>query len=165
MSNPSNRSPGNQALRRGRASIPNHIYLVTTVAHERNRIFEDFDAACLASKTLTTPELWPDGKLLAWVLMPDHLHLLVELGDNEPLSRVIQRVKSVTASALHRHSGLPSSIWQRAYHERALRQSDDIRTAARYVIANPLRAGLVTAIGAYPFWGAIWMNPDNPDPL
>jgi len=149
---------GNQALRSGRASLPNHTYLITAVVHERHRLFEDFDTACLMSKTLNASKLWPDAKLLAWVLMPDHLHLLVELGETEPLSRVVQRVKSVTATALRRHLASPPRIWQSAYHERALRQSDDVRTAARYLVANPLRAGLVTQIGAYPFWNAVWLT-------
>jgi putative transposase len=150
---------GNQALRRGRTSLPNHLYLVTTVTHERVRIFGDFDAGCLASKALTSAKLWPDAKLLAWVLMPDHMHLLVELGERESLSLVMQRVKSVTASALRRHLSLPTPVWQAAFHERALRRDEDIKSAARYLVANPLRAGLAISMGAYPFWYAVWLAP------
>jgi REP element-mobilizing transposase RayT len=90
--------------------------------------------------------------------MPDHLHLLVELGDKEPLSRVMQRLKSVVSTALQRTLG-KQEIWQSGYHDHALRQVESIRDASRYILANPIRAGLVDDVGQYPFWDAIWLEP------
>ncbi|GGY09626.1 hypothetical protein GCM10007160_41190 [Litchfieldella qijiaojingensis] len=49
------------------------------------------------------------------------------------------------------------SIWQRGYHDRAIRDEEDIRAVARYIVANPLRAGLVNDIGQYPLWDAKWL--------
>ncbi|MBB4592801.1 hypothetical protein FHR61_000481 [Xanthomonas arboricola] len=43
------------------------------------------------------------------------------------------------------------------HHDRALRKDDDLRIVARYLIANPLRAGMVERVGDYPFWDAIWL--------
>ena len=149
---------GNRALRKGRVSITGQAYVVTTVTHDRRQIFSGFDIACAASKTLSTPRLWPDAKLLAWVLMPDHVHLLIELGQREPLALVVQRVKSITATVLRRFPDMPDRIWQRGYHDHAIREVEDMKAAARYLVANPLRAGLAKDIGAYPFWDAIWLT-------
>jgi hypothetical protein len=44
--------------------------------------------------------------------------------------------------------------WQRYGHERVLRNDEDTATAARYIINNPLRAGLVRDVMQYPFWGS-----------
>ena len=52
---------------------------------------------------------------------------------------------------------LQQRIWQRGFHDRALRQDDNVRDIARYIIANPLRAGLSKSIGEYPHWDAIWL--------
>jgi REP element-mobilizing transposase RayT len=83
--------------------------------------------------------------------MPDHLHWLLELTGTSDLSLVIQAVKSVTA---HRLGG---KVWQDGFHDHALRKEEDVRTTARYVVANPLRARLVSRLGDYPHWDAIWL--------
>ena len=48
-------------------------------------------------------------------------------------------------------------VWQKGYFDRALRYEEDLKAAARYIIANPLRAGLVAQVGDYPLWDAIWL--------
>lgn len=53
--------------------------------------------------------------------------------------------------------GRNGPVWQRTYHDHALRREEDLRAAARYVVANPLRAGLAEGIGDYPFWDAAWL--------
>ncbi len=49
------------------------------------------------------------------------------------------------------------ALWQKGFHDRALRREEDLVTVARYVVANPLRAGLVEKLGDYPLWDAIWV--------
>ena len=44
-----------------------------------------------------------------------------------------------------------------SHHDRAVRHDHDLRALARYVIGNPLRAGLCDRIGDYPFWDAAWL--------
>ena len=45
----------------------------------------------------------------------------------------------------------------RGLHDHAVRSDEDFRALARYVVANPLRAGLVSQIGDYPLWDAAWL--------
>ena len=54
-------------------------------------------------------------------------------------------------------SGEKSSTWQKAYYDHALRGDEDIQDVARYIVGNPLRANLVTGIGDYPHWDAVWL--------
>ncbi|NYI18995.1 hypothetical protein FHR53_002572 [Xanthomonas arboricola] len=91
--------------------------------------------------------------LLAWVLMPDHVHWLLQLGDVTPLARTVSCMKEASTRAVNRQRELPSAVWTRAYHDRALRKDDDLRIVACYLIANPLRAGMVERVGDYPFLG------------
>jgi REP element-mobilizing transposase RayT len=91
--------------------------------------------------------------------MPDHLHAIVTLGSSESLPRLLQRVKAITAREANAACGRPSvTVWMVGYHERALRRDEDLRIAARYLIANPLRAGLADWISSYPFWDAAWLE-------
>jgi REP element-mobilizing transposase RayT len=143
-------------LRSGRRSIPNQIYLVTTTTNDRHPLFSEFFLAAHACRSLAEASLWRDSRLLAWVLMPDHWHALVELGQSESLSRLLGRVKAVSAIAINRHRGDRGAVWQPGFHDRALRYDESLVNAARYLIANPLRAGLVARPGDYPHWDMAW---------
>jgi len=94
--------------------------------------------------------------LLCWVLMPDHFHALVRLDGGVPLSVVVQRLKSMSARACH-HVRPNVEIWSRAFHDHALRRDEDMLCTARYIVANPVRAGLVKQAKDYPFWNAVWV--------
>jgi len=146
---------GHKSLRKGRLSLAGHVYFTTSVARGREPHFADFAVGCAVCRALGSPRSWSDACALAWVLMPDHLHCLVQLGKS-PLPKVMQSVHSLTARASNAERGTSGQVWQGAFHDRALRADDDLLEAARYLIANPLRAGLVTAVGDYPFWDAVW---------
>ena len=102
-------------------------------------------------------ECWGDATLLCWVLMPDHWHGLVRLGEHDNLSRVMNRMKAGTSRRL-RIDYQPAQVWAHGFHDRALRQEEDLRTAARYIIANPVRAGLVAHVCDFPYWDCIWFG-------
>ena len=90
--------------------------------------------------------------------MPDHWHGLVELGDGIDLSKLVQELKTNSARKLHlEHAGI-GRVWAKAFHDRALRCGDDLVVAARYLVMNPVRAGLTRKIREYSFWHAIWLQ-------
>ena len=109
------------------------------------------------ARSLHGLEIWRDTKLLAWTLMPDHLHLLITLSHADSLQSVVQKVKSNTARELKSNDLNLGQIWASAFHDRALRWDEDIRGVARYVVLNPVRAGLVERVGDYPYWDAVWL--------
>ena len=151
------KTSGHVALRRGRASVEGQVYLVTFATRDRRPLFLDPVMAHETARAIADRRLWYRSQLLAWVLMPDHWHGLIELGALETLSVCVQRLKANTSRALRserRHGGL----WASGFHDRAMRSCEDLRVAARYVVANPLRAGLVDAIGKYPYWDAVWLG-------
>jgi putative transposase len=151
------RASGHRALRRGRVSIPGQTYLITFTTHQRARLFEESECASLVSRSLHALEIWKETTLLAWTVMPDHVHLLVTLSQAETLRGVVQKVKSNTARELKSHDLTLGQVWARAFHDRALRRDEDVREVARYVVLNPVRAGLVGRIGDYPYWDAVWL--------
>ena len=91
------------------------------------------------------------AKTLCYVLMPDHLHWLMVL-QNGTLPEAVRLLKGSSARAI----GQP--IWQANYYDHAIRQDEDLLKIARYIIANPLRAKLVSEIGAYSLWDAVWVG-------
>ncbi len=143
-------------LLRGRYSELNRPYLITTVTHNRNPIFKDFDIARLLIRELQITSVELRITSLAWVVMPDHLHWLFVL-NHSLISEVARRVKGKSAFTINSHLGCYSKVWQKGFHDHAIRKDEDIKAVARYIIANPLRAGLVENIGDYPFWDAVWL--------
>lgn len=148
---------GHSALRRNRVSIPGHVYHLTTATLAREPYFRDFYAARAAIRALNDPATMQGTRALAWVLMPDHLHVLVQLGQADDLTSLMTRIKSASGRAVNRYLGRDGALWQRAYHDHVLRAEDDVRVVARYVVMNPLRAGLVARISEYPHWNAVWL--------
>ena len=145
-----------KALRLGRFSEINRPYLVTTVTHNRNPVFSNFNIARLLIRELRTTCNELDIELLTWVVMPDHLHGLFVL-NQLTVSEVVRRVKGTSAYSINRYRSCSGPVWQHGFHDRAIRHDEDIKCIARYIIANPLRAGLVENIGDYPFWDAVWL--------
>ena len=152
-------------LRRGRYSLHHQVYCITTVTRDRHPLFADIIAARLLVCELRRLHECGDVISLAWVVMPDHLHWLIQLNEHWPLYRVVKTLKARSALAINRHLGEYGSLWQRAYYDRAARKNEDIRQIARYIVANPLRAGLVRDIGDYPHWDCIWMTGCDETPL
>lgn len=88
--------------------------------------------------------------------MPDHVHWLVQLPEGLTLGSLMRRLKGRSALALNDGTS-GGRVWAPAYHDRALRREDDVRAAARYLVANPVRAGIVGRVGDYPLWDAVWL--------
>ncbi|QHG65595.1 REP-associated tyrosine transposase [Pseudomonas putida] len=143
-------------LRHARCSVPGRLYMLTTVTHQRRSLFLDFRHARLVIHNLRLAEQQQYCNSLAWVVMPDHVHWLIELKDTT-LGTLMQRFKCRSSNALRKAGVNVSPIWQAGYHDRALRRDEDILKIARYIVANPIRAGLVARAGDYPHWDAVWL--------
>lgn len=143
-------------LRRGRHSEFGRLYLLTTITQQRRPIFNNFQLGRLVVDQFR--QAHEDGIVIskAWVVMPDHFHWLIEL-QNKTLGELMCRIKSRSSVNINRLTKTHERVWQKGYYDRALRQEDDVKAAARYIIQNPIRAQLATRIGDYPLWDACWI--------
>jgi REP element-mobilizing transposase RayT len=87
--------------------------------------------------------------------MPDHWHGLVQLGSSTSLSSLTRAIKSNTARSLPESISRP--VWASGFHDRTVRKDQDLKATARYIIMNPVRAGLVSSPRFYPYWNAMWI--------
>ena len=117
-------------------------------------VFIDWATGRPVVDALRTAERVNDAHTLAFCVMPDHLHWLLELRE-QPLGRVVGQMKGRASRA----SRIPTGhLWQRGYYDHAIRTDENLVNVARYIVANPLRAGLVTRIGDYPLWDSVWLQ-------
>ena len=88
--------------------------------------------------------------------MPDHAHLLVEgREETSNLRQFAKLAKQRSGGVFRRRTG--EVLWQEGYYDRVLRQDDDAKDVARYIIENPVRAGLVKTPVEYAYVGSdVW---------
>jgi REP element-mobilizing transposase RayT len=143
--------PHSKDLRKGRFSEPGRIYVITTVTSRRQPLFQDFLAARTLIQVMMEHERAGFAATLCFVVMPDHLHWMMQLGEMKNLGETVQALKSLTS----RRIGRP--VFQKGYYDHAVREEEDVKNLARYIVANPLRAGLVGNVNDYPHWDAVWV--------
>jgi len=93
-------------------------------------------------------------RLNAWVIMPNHVHVLLTLSDRYGLSSVVHSWKSYTASEANRLLARKGDFWHREYFDRYVRDERHYATVVRYIEANPVRAGLCANIEHWSFSSA-----------
>ncbi|WP_434569675.1 REP-associated tyrosine transposase [Pseudomonas sp. Z3-8] len=148
--------PNSHRLRRGRYSELGRAYLVTAVVHKRQPVFSDWRLGRLLVAEFKHAHDSGQVNSLAWVVMPDHFHWLLQIMDSQ-LSRIIGATKARCTHSVNNTIGATGPLWQSGFHDRAIRDDVELLPFARYIIANPLRAGLVSRIGDHPLWDAAWL--------
>ena len=149
--------PHAHRLRLGRYSETDRVYLLTTVTHQRSPIFTNLSLGRIVVQAMRYQHEQQNVYSLAFVIMPDHLHWLLQLQGRTELSILMKQVKGYSASQINKAQRTTGRIWQAGYYDHAVRKEEDIQVMARYIAANPLRAGLVDRIEDYALWDAIWL--------
>ncbi len=137
-------------LIKGRRSEIGHYYSIATCTSARSPIFIDPIATQCVIAELNSADATGIVATVAWIVMPDHLHWLFRLNESA-LSRIVQKMKCSSANrinaALHRHG----AVWQAGFFDHRIRTEKDLELQARYIIENPVRAGITSSIAEYPY--------------
>ena len=86
-----------------------------------------------------------DGRrydLIAWCVMPNHVHVIVHPFEGYDLADILHSWKSFTAKKANRLLGATGTFWQEEYYDHLIRDEEDFRNQVNYVIENPEKAGL-----------------------
>ena len=81
-------------------------------------------------------------KLFAWCLMPNHVHVVFQPLGEWDLARIMHSWKSFTAREVQRKFGIRGSFWRKEYYDHLIRDGEQLSRAIRYVVDNPIKAGL-----------------------
>lgn len=133
-------------------------YFVTISSLFRRPLFLDPDAARAVARTQADPGIWGRSRCLAWVLMPDRWQGLVVMGEGDSLDPLVRRFKAISARGVESRFRINGWLWAKGYNERKLDNQQGLLAVARHLIANPVRAGLVKSVGAYPYWDSVWLD-------
>jgi REP element-mobilizing transposase RayT len=99
-------------------------------------------------------------QMLAWVIMPNHVHALIEVGPT-PLSKIVQNWKSIVAVEANKLIGRTGRFWQPEYWDRFMRDEEQTRKAIHYIENNPVKAKQCRTPEEWPFSSARFRDPQT----
>jgi len=86
-----------------------------------------------------------------FVIMPDHLHLLLTVYDEMTVEKAVQLVKGRFSHRLSHEFGYKGEVWQRGFSEVQVMNRESFETHREYIGQNPVKAGLVGSADEFPF--------------
>jgi putative transposase len=128
-------------------------YSLTICTYHRQSIFHDGPlATCVIAHFLAAADACK-YEVIVYCLMPDHMHVLAVGGEGcDDLDEFVKKAKQM--SGYHGKRLIQRPVWQPGYYERVLRDWEDTRVVAAYILDNPVRKGLVKAPQDYPLSGS-----------
>ena len=139
-----------------------HTFFVTCVVKKRVRLFRDNRIATITLRSLDYYQTQRKCDIHAWVLMPDHLHLLFTMANGQAPGRLIGPFKSWVTHCAKELScpgghtlvsrlqdGERLRLWESRFDEVAIRSPIQARRYIEYIHNNPVRRGLVSEAGEY----------------
>ena len=114
--------------------------LVRMVERLREREGADFEIAIVENEIRSIPARYPNVSIEKYVIMPDHIHMIVMIhagtGGSRPSPTIMDMVRVIKSKSAHR-SGAP--LWQRSYHEHVIRNEQDYLEIWNYIDTNPAK--------------------------
>jgi REP element-mobilizing transposase RayT len=128
--------------------IEEYPYLTTTITFDREPIFSGAEPADILVKTLFFGREQQWYYLLSFVIMPDHMHLiLIPRGKN--ISDCMKSIKGFSARKINSLLKRDGSLWQRGFYDYVLDNEEKVLSRIRYIEDNPVRKGLTTCPEGY----------------
>jgi putative transposase len=128
------------------------VYFVTWRLDKFQRELEAHERTIIVSSLKHFERLRFD--LFAFVVMPDHVHVLVKPYEGFFLHELVHSWKSFSAHRLQRDLGREGRIWQEDYFDRIMRGEPEFLEKVRYILNNPLK--IKEQIDEYPW---VWVRP------
>jgi REP element-mobilizing transposase RayT len=157
------------------------VYLITVVTYRRETVFADPDNAHVAHEDIAFYAAKFKAESLAHVIMPDHVHWVIRPSPEDferfareqqekggqyaksphryYLGKILQDYQRHVAYVINKRRGTRGvKVWQDGFRDDMLRGEEAVFAAVRYVIYNPVEAGLVERPENYAYWDSVYRN-------
>ena len=144
MSKPSRPSPPELA------KADTRTFFITTRAAEGKAILQSDRMADLFADVLRSYILEGKFKVHDFVVMRNHVHLLITVDESMSIEKAVQLIKGNFSYRAKKELGLNGEIWQRGFSDVRVRDEDSFRKHQQYIYNNPVKAGMARAPEEYP---------------
>jgi putative transposase len=135
-------------------TAPGFTYFVTTKTWENRSVFQVSEVAETLIRCMINYRDEGSYLLHEFVVMPNHLHLLLTPAGNTSLEKAMQFIKGGSSRQIHEQSGRKIQIWRSGFHEESIRGHRDYQCKIEYILMNPVRAHLAENPGDWPYSSA-----------
>ncbi len=125
---------GNQY--KGRVSIPGAYYHIIICTHQRQKILANNTIVSIIFDTFDWLETENRLEWICIMVMPDHIHTVIRLGEGQPLSKVLHSVKLFTARHINKHLSRKGTLWQKGYTDWGIRTEATLNKTISYCYMN-----------------------------
>jgi len=146
--------------------VENALVFITSVTRDRFPIFAEQESANLLLATMREVQQIHPFNLMAYVVLPDHLHLLMRTGQATSFSQVMRSIKwNFTRNYKDVKSiKQPVSLWQDRFWDHVIRDEIDLNNHMDYIHYNPVKHGCVDApekwqLSTFAFWAECGYYP------
>lgn len=87
----------------------------------------------------------------AWVVMPDHAHVIIHPKGDKNISQIMNRIKGVASRKINLARKKKGILWQEGYHDEIIRNEKQMLATIAYIHNNPMKSGLVENPEEYEF--------------
>jgi putative transposase len=130
---------------------PSRIFFATTKTSMGKRLLQSERNAGLLIDVLRSLVAEHCFKLHDFVIMPDHIHLLIEVGNDMTIEKAMQLIKGRFSHRLSHEFGYMGEVWQRGFTEVQVLDKQNFEVHRAYIAENPIKAGLAASAEEYPF--------------
>jgi putative transposase len=127
------------------------IFFATTKTSMGKRLLQSERNAELLIDVLRSLVAEHKFKLHDFVVMPDHVHLLVEVDGDMTIEKAMQFIKGRFSHRLTQEFGHKGEVWQRGFAEEQVLNQQVFESHRRYIAENPVKAGLSASAEEYPY--------------
>jgi putative transposase len=125
------------------------VYFITTDTWERREIFSKPDPARIVVEQIMECQEREFYLLHAFVVMPNHLHLLITPGQEASIEKAVMMIKGGSSHRIKKELLYSFPIWMHGYHDRWIRNIDEYRIRKQYIEQNPVKARLSESPSGY----------------
>jgi putative transposase len=129
-------------------------YFITACAHMQQNLFQRDQVAELMVATFFKYRDAGEFQLHEYVVMPNHIHLLLTVNEPKTLSRLVQLIKGGFSHSLRQNGIVFRAVWEQRYYDRRVRDENEFADVSRYIRQNPVRKRLVGRAEDYPYSSA-----------
>ena len=140
-------------------------YHVTSTTYKRQPFFRDNSCAQDLWDVIDAQRRRGRFHLLAFAIMPDHLHLLLTPPEGATLGLIMREIKKGSARMINRRLGRLGKVWMDRYYDHGVRGVRELWEKVAYIHGNPVREGIVEEASEYRFSsanpvfdGALWKD-------
>lgn len=129
-------------------------YFITASSYQKQSLLQSSRMAGLLIEVLYSYREQKKFLLHEFVVMPNHIHLLITPADNTTLERAIQFIKGGFSFRVKKELGYVGEIWEKSFYDHRVRDGQEFQRFRAYIHQNPVKRGLIASASGFPYSSA-----------